>query len=229
MHLMTHCQFVGRLSNSRRSSILFTMASSATSILLFAVAYASLPLLCLSFSLTPFLVSAGVDAGNLIEVVPARVPQDLDQIRSCRATAFAERKNLLPAMKSFVNADAVVKNDKVTCLVARERLYPKRILGTADVRKKPSGYEVSNVFVRKDSRGSGLGKRLMGGVEELLAPAVAESGQVEVSLDVDTSNVRAVSLYRQCGYDTPSIHSFFSKIGESTGLGFQVLMTKQIR
>jgi ribosomal protein S18 acetylase RimI-like enzyme len=191
-----------------------------------------------SFSFTSLLsaVSPGISSSSvskknsnaqlLFEVVPARIPEDLDAIRTCRATAFGGREKLLDAERSFMNAEAVTKNSKQDstsssnrvvgvhqCLVVRERIFPWRILGTADVKQMKTSstdniislvgsgntkkkYHVNNVFVQKNARGLGLGRLLMEGVEEqLLVLLLAEQE------DDDEPQEEASSLFPIRGED----------------------------
>jgi GNAT superfamily N-acetyltransferase len=170
---------------------------------------------------------------QLMEVAPARVPADLDRIRECRQSAMDRTKNgpLLDMERRFLNADAISEKE-VQCIVAREKLYPWRVLGTADVRFSNSGDAfVNNVYVREEARGQGLGKNLMRGVEELVRttkdPTAADAG-LELSLSVYTCNRVAMSLYRRCGYETSGVHSVVSTLGESAGLNLMVTMKKDL-
>jgi GNAT superfamily N-acetyltransferase len=171
---------------------------------------------------------------QLMEVTPARVPADLDGIRECRQSAMDSTKSgpLLDMERRFLNADAVAEK-KVQCIVAREKLYPWRVLGSADVRFSNSGDAlVQNVYVREESRGQGLGKTLMRGVEELVRttkdPTTASDAGLELSLSVYTRNRVAMNLYRRCGYEARGVHSVVSTVGESAGLNLMVTMKKDL-
>jgi ribosomal protein S18 acetylase RimI-like enzyme len=167
---------------------------------------------------------------HLIEVTSARVPADLDGIRECRQSAMDPTKNspLLDMERRFLNADAVSEK-KVQCIIAREKLYPWRVLGTADVRFRNSGDAfVNNVYVRNEVRGQGLGKNLMRGVEELVRTTKDPTADAGLELSVYTSNRAAVNLYRGCGYETRGVQSVVSILGESAGLNLMVTMKKHL-
>ena len=112
---------------------------------------------------------------NNVEVSKADIPSDIKGISECRRTAFPPDKPLRRPEKSFINAEAAVR-ESVICLVAKEQFFPWRILGTADVRimRKGSKAIVNNVFVRKDARGRGLAKQLMMGIETVV-PSTTQS------------------------------------------------------
>ena len=162
-----------------------------------------------------------------IDISPARIPQDLSSIRECRQSCWNERKPGQRISPRFLNADAV-SEPTVTCILARETWYPWRILGTADVRVNDNTgiAHVTNVYVREEARGKGLGKRLMSGIDELVADETIRIGTM--CLDVNTQNVAAISLYQRCGYSTPGIHSVVSLVGKYTGLDLQIAMKKEI-
>jgi ribosomal protein S18 acetylase RimI-like enzyme len=174
------------------------------------------------------LLDGGANVDVLLQVRPAKIPQDMDRIRECRQTFSTDSsKNKLTAETNFYTGEALGKN-LVRCVVAQERLFPWRIMGTADVRvnsRKSSAY-VNNVYVRREAQGLGIGKLLMQGVETMLQKEFTDVE--ELSLNVDTSNAPAFSLYRKCGYDTPGIHSVVSRFGEVSGLNARVRMEKGI-
>ena len=165
-----------------------------------------------------------------MEVTPARVPADLDGIRECRQSAMDPTKkiSLLDSERRFLNADAVSEK-KVQCIIAREKLYPWRVLGTADVRFSNSGDAiVNNVYVRNDFRGQGLGKNLMRGVEELVRTTKDLTADAGIELSVYTGNRAAVNLYRRCGYETRGVQSVVFTLGESADLNLMVTMKKDL-
>jgi len=162
-----------------------------------------------------------------IQVARARLPQDLDGIRQCRAAAFATNQAMRHSQRRFVNATAVAEGRSI-CLVARvkEPLSTGRVLGTADLkfRAADSSISINNVFVRPDARGRGIGKRLLEGIEK----TAADQGARRLKLAVSTSNVPAVSLYRSYGYQPPGIHNLVAFIGEQTGVSLQIEMSKNL-
>jgi hypothetical protein len=97
-------------------------------------------------------------------------------------------------------------------------------LGTADIRlntKKGTGF-VTNVYVREEERGKGLGTRLMEGVEDFLV----DYGSV--SLTVNLKNKAAMSLYRRRGYTIPDIDNAVAILGKITGLNPLISMRKDL-
>ena len=157
----------------------------------------------------------------LIRVGRANLPADVPKIRSCRINAFLDkeaRENnkktvLKRPQKSFVNAEAAVRGDMI-CVVAKERFPPFSILGTADVSSKPKldgTYLIQNVFVAPEARGRGLAKRLVQGVEQLVRQKEAsplsddDAAGITVSLNVETSNTPAVSLYKKCDFEAKGV------------------------
>lgn len=178
-------------------------------------------------TLLPSTISTSFNT-DWIDISPARIPLDLSSIRECRQSCRNERKPGQRISPRFLNADAV-SEPTVICILAREKLFPWRILGTADVRvNNNTGIaHVTNVYVREEARGNGLGKRLMNGIDELVvANETIRIGAM--SLDVNTQNLAAISLYRRCGYSTPGIHSAVSLVGKYTGLDLQISMKKMI-
>ena len=171
------------------------------------------PWFSLSFSWTLFFQKR---TNLLVEVAPARFPQDLPQIQSCRKTAFGGGALRSPQL-SFVNAEAAVQG-RAVCIVARERLPPFAVLGTADLRNNDY---VNNVFVLSEARGLGLAKLLMKKAEEI-------SDSSSLSLDVETSNKAALGLYKKLGYEAKGIHAVSLAIGQATGTSLLVSMTKSL-
>jgi ribosomal protein S18 acetylase RimI-like enzyme len=172
------------------------------------------------------IVSPLTDKTKSIKVYPARIPEDLKAIQECRQTSFVPGQRMLESDRSFLNADSASKK-AVVCLVAKESVYPWRVLGSADIRVNTQSREaaINNVFVRPEARGKGLGRRLMNEAQEY---AQATGGVNKLSLDVSTQNTAAFNLYRQLGFSAPGIHALVSALGESFGLNLQVTMTKKI-
>ena len=176
-----------------------------------------------AFSLVKIL-SPIIESSSLIEIRPANLPKDLEGIKECRRCAFdAKRTSLRASERSFMEAVAASTKTNVVCLVAKEKLFPWRVLGTADVKvnEQSGDFFINNVFVRPEARGQGLGKKMMMGAEEFVA-----TGET-VSLEVYTQNKVAYNLYRRIGYKTPGIHRVVSALSESTGLNLQVKMVKE--
>lgn len=195
-------------------------------LLLLAVAGASVE--GFSFWLSPRSSSRVKLADNtLLEIAPAKLPNDLEGIRECRWSSMASNQEATIWERNFCNADAAASK-KVQCVVAKD-VRSGRVLATADVKIrqfKKSAY-ISNVFVREDARGRGMGKELLKGVEDLVR-AQQEKDGFSLSLDVHTRNQAALRLYRSCGYTPPGVHSIMSVVGESAGLNVLVNMKKAL-
>mmetsp|Transcript_5232 Transcript_5232/g.10760 ORF Transcript_5232/g.10760 Transcript_5232/m.10760 type:complete len:209 (-) Transcript_5232:6-632(-) len=157
---------------------------------------------------------------SVVSIRVAQIPEDLPALRECRAVAFADKKSLLDSEKNFVNADQVVRNPRVTCVVASEG---SKIVGTADVRLGKEEAYVNNVFVLPNQRGNGLGRRLMTeGIEELVLQASTDAPQ-KVTLTVQTKNTPAITLYEKLGY-TPSGPANHLVKGISDTLGADLML-----
>ena len=183
---------------------------------------------------------SGLSNNNfMIKVAPANLPIDLPKIQSCRITAFVDKNkqeyNKEPKLRrsqlSFINAEAAIKGESI-CVVAQERFPPFSILGTADVSSTPKldgTYLIQNVFVLPEARGRGVAKRLVERVEQLVLRK-ARSGvePVTVSLNVETSNTPAVSLYQKCDYEAKGVDAAVLGVGRTTGFSLFVSMVKEL-
>jgi len=172
-----------------------------------------------------------------IEIRPAKIPQDLPKIRTCRTEAFVNKRNmndnvnLLRPQQSFVNAESAVRGEFV-CLVARERLPPCRILGTADVssqKRMDGSYLVQNVFVVPEARGQGLAQRLVKGAERFVIANSDYNAPSRVSLCVETSNIPAVNLYlNKCNYQAKGINGILLATGQATKFPLLINLVKDL-
>jgi GNAT superfamily N-acetyltransferase len=186
----------------------------------------------LAFSVSSMKISPNIVVKDdvWIEIRPARIPEDLQGIRECRKSLLLQKpgQQFRRISPRFLNAVTIATNNSpsVVCILAKERLYPWRVLGTVDVRistKKRTGF-VMNVFVREEERGKGLGTRLIKGVEDECFLGDLKS----VSLNVNLKNVAAISLYRRCGYIIPGIDHVVALIGNVTGLNLLISMRKDL-
>lgn len=170
-----------------------------------------------SLTLSPKIQSA------LVDIRLARIPQDLEGICECRNSDPEIVKAALP---KFLTAESLSTGASIG-IVAKERLYPFRVLGCIDVqfRRKSGRALVQNVYVQNEARGLGLGRRMMDFVEEL---ARKQPEMERLELYVDTNNIVAVSLYEKCGFDTPGIHSAVNSLGRTAGVSLQIAMAKSL-
>jgi DNA-binding MarR family transcriptional regulator/GNAT superfamily N-acetyltransferase len=106
-------------------------------------------------------------------------------------------------------------------LVARLRGEP---VGCGALRLRADAAELKRMWVAPSARGLGLGRRLLGELEQL----ARERGCPVIRLDTNRALVEAISLYRSAGYaeiaafnDEPHAHHWFEKRlrarGGSTG------------
>lgn len=199
----------------------YSLALLSTSVTYFLLRRNSLPRFVLPLLL--FLLWAFHSISNGAEgltIRPASLPRDLESIRDCRALAFTHKQSLLRSEQNFVQATAVVKGTS-RCLVAVSDNNGE-IFGTADYRFSEGALAINNVFVTPSGRGRGIGRALMEALEE-------KGRDVGVlSLEVYTSNIPAVSLYRSCGYATKGIHRVVEAISNTTGASFLVEMCKTV-
>jgi ribosomal protein S18 acetylase RimI-like enzyme len=182
--------------------------------------------LSLSSLLSPLTDVITTKNNNFIKLTPARIPEDLEGIRDCRKSMERSRigNALLDSERMFLNADNV-RDKKLVCFVAKETIYPWRVLGSADIKTRDDEATIYNVLVRPEFRGRGLGRRIMDGAQSF----VEESGDAtKVSLYVYVQNTPAFKLYSQLGYTSPGVHAAVSLLSESTGLNLQVKMTKDL-
>jgi ribosomal protein S18 acetylase RimI-like enzyme len=163
---------------------------------------------------------------NDIVIEIANISKDIETIRDCRQTVdFARNTNLLSSQKSFLNATALTKDsENIICIVAREG---KIIVGTTDCRIGKDKVTVTNVYVRPDQRGKGIGEKMMvDGVEKLLLLNNKTNIPKKVFLNVYTNNIPAVRLYQKCGYQVSDpANAFVFQLAELTGANLQVGMT----
>lgn len=158
-------------------------------------------------------------------VAKARLPQDLPQIRSCRAAAFDKPAGqLLLSQQKFINATSV-EEGRTECFVVRGNGQNKAICGTADISfKQKQTVLISNVFVSPESRGQGLAKLMLDAIEnEALA-----RGANRLVLEVYTSNIPAFTLYQRYSFSTNGVHAVLAQISKVTGFPFLVEMEKRL-
>ena len=80
------------------------------------------------------MTTTTVLAGSNIQVRIAKLPTDLNDIRDCRKSAYANKAINLPAAKSFCNADQITREGYV-CVIATDDRRSRgngAVLGTAD-------------------------------------------------------------------------------------------------
>lgn len=159
----------------------------------------------------------------------------LKLLRDCRRTAFdTSKKKFLNSERDFIAAQSVV-DGKNLCAVAIDGKGD--VVGSADLTPNDGGTNVvTNVFVRPDLRGKGIGKRLMvEGIEIVLADELPARNLVEagnkavLSLDVYTRNTAAIKLYQKLGYEPSSpIHAGTLALANALNSNLLVVFSKTI-
>ena len=171
-----------------------------------------------------------------IEIFDPADEKTLGLLKDCRRMAFASTKqNFLDSERDFVAAKSVVEG-KNLCAIARDT-KDGSVVGSADLTPKSKGVNaITNVFVRPDQRGKGIGRRLMvEGIEGVLANNLPQENQASggteaiLSLDVYTQNTPAFKLYQNMGYEPSSVmHSGTLALANALGTNFEVSMSKTV-
>jgi ribosomal protein S18 acetylase RimI-like enzyme len=175
-------------------------------------------------------------AGSNIKVRIAKLPTDLTDIRGCRNSAYANKAINLPAAKSFVNADQIMKEGYICVIATTDANQQQRgvvVLGTADLNTKTG--VVNNVYVRNEARQCGLGRAMMQTVEEYYAKNNTNNNannnkKKKLKLTVMSNNIPAVTLYKSLGFTASGIYSILDSMTVMTrgALDFLIQMEKEI-
>lgn len=192
--------------------------------------------------------------GNIrIELFDPNDEKRLRSLRECRRTSFpASKANFLNSERDFIAAKKAVEGTNLCAVAIRGGNGNGNdidIVGSADLtpRPKSTGYQntITNVFVRPDFRGRGIGRLLMEeGVERVLAENLPETHKQRVSgdadapttaatatlsLDVYTQNTPAIKLYQSMGYEPASaVHAGTLKLANTLGTNFVVTLSKTV-
>lgn len=195
----------------------------------------------------PMTTTTTLAGSSNIQVRLAKLPTDLNDIRDCRASAYANKSINLPAAKSFCNADQIMR-DGYICVIAIGGSTVQQgkssnaggggVLGTADLNTRTG--VVNNVYVRNEARQCGLGRAMMLTVEEYYANNnnSKEGGETargdesnnnnknknnnakkkkKLKLTVMSNNIPAVTLYKSLGYVAPGIYGVLDTLTIMTG------------
>lgn len=116
------------------------------------------------------------------------------EVRALVAALDSYMQALYPAESNhLVDVEALAAPDTVF-LVARRR---ETALGTIAFRVIAPGHaEMKRMFVRPESRGGGLGRRLIDAIEDV----ARRQGLVRMSLETGIWQPEAIGLYRSAGY-----------------------------
>jgi ribosomal protein S18 acetylase RimI-like enzyme len=133
--------------------------------------------------------------------------RDAEQIYRLKAEAFRSsylRYTIYRSPKSVSYLRNLIRsgqvNEDLLFLVARES---GRLAAYFHANQQPTGWFLNYIAVSEESRGSGLGKRMLAAFEN----AGRDRGCVEAEMDVFESNVPAMEWYKSAGY---------SLVGEKT-------------
>jgi len=132
-------------------------------------------------------------------------PEDPRQpdVRRMIAESDAYMQGLYPSESNhLVDADALAASDTVF-LVARRN---GELLGSVAFRVITPGHaEMKRMFVRREARGIGLGRRLL----EALEHAARQKHISRISLETGIKQPEAIGLYRASGYqDCPPFGAY---------------------
>ena len=89
-------------------------------------------------------------------------------------------------------------NDKTTYIVAKEN---NQIVGFAGIMTCLDEATLNNIVVKKSCRGRGIGGELLDTIIELCGDLNMKS----LTLEVDSSNILAISLYKKFGFQNLGI------------------------
>lgn len=89
-------------------------------------------------------------------------------------------------------------NDKTTYIVAKEN---NQIVGFAGIMTCLDEATLNNIVVKKSCRGRGIGGELLDTIIELCA----DLNMKTLTLEVDSSNIPAISLYKKFGFQNLGI------------------------
>ena len=173
--------------------------------------------------------------GIAIEIFDPTDARTLGLLQDCRRTAFAANKeNFLDSERDFCAAKSAVDGRNL-CAIALNT-QDGTVVGSADLAPKMKGVNViTNVFVRPDQRGKGLGRRLMvEGIEGVLANNLppenrATTMEAVLTLDVYTHNTPAFKLYEDLGYEPSSaMHSGTLALANAINANLVVKLSKTV-
>lgn len=124
-------------------------------------------------------------------------PEDPRQadVRRMIAEADAMMQALYPAESNhLVDMDELAGSDAVFLAARRDGV----LLGSIAFRiVAPAHAEMKRLFVRREARGAGLGRRLVEALED-----AARLRRIDrISLETGIKQPEAIALYRSCGYD----------------------------
>jgi DNA-binding MarR family transcriptional regulator/GNAT superfamily N-acetyltransferase len=165
------------------------------------------------------LVTAMEDVERLLvasEITIGAEDPATDDARWCMERYFAELADRFecgfdPALSIPADADELTPPSGLL-LVARRREQP---LGCGALKLHAGApAELKRMWVSPDARGLGLGRRLLGELEQ----SAADAGAGVVRLETNAALVEAIALYRGAGYeeveafnDEPYAHHWFEK------------------
>lgn len=151
--------------------------------------------------------------GNRLEFQQGWRLTDTLRIEPCTEEVLADLEASMPAGPAHRAHLADQRRGSTTYLVARRGGVP---VGTAVVAWRgchgpnartayPDAVEISNLQVRSDSRGNGLGTALILDAEA----RILARGRIQVAVGVAEDNVRAAALYQRLGYQPTPVTDVF--------------------
>ena len=122
-----------------------------------------------------------------------------DDFGDCQPLSAEARENLIPGL---------IKHGGARVHLAYDEDRPLGVgicmLGFSSFRGKPL-VNIHDIAVVPESRGSGVGRRLL----EAVAADARQLGCCKVTLEVRSDNVRAMGLYRSVGFEPSQPETYF--------------------
>lgn len=118
----------------------------------------------------------------------------LDDLELIKDTLYSEYDNFW----SYNILKNELLNDKTTYIVAKEN---DQIVGFAGIMTCLDEATLNNIVVKKSCRGRGIGGELLDTIIELCA----DLNMKTLTLEVDSSNIPAISLYKKFGFQNLGI------------------------
>ena len=118
----------------------------------------------------------------------------LDDLELIKDTLYSEYDNFW----SYNILKNELLNDKTTYIVAKEN---NQIVGFAGIMTCLDEATLNNIVVKKSCRGRGIGGELLDTIIELCA----DLNMKTLTLEVDSSNIPAISLYKKFGFQNLGI------------------------
>jgi ribosomal protein S18 acetylase RimI-like enzyme len=127
----------------------------------------------------------------------------LRRLDICDPAACAEFKSLYAELEARLNEMRKIKKESgAIALDSSDHHFfieapAGEIVGFAICSQCGMGFEIKKLFIKKDSRGKGIGRAVLAKLEEIAKTL----GFSKIFLSVLKSNSRAAKLYEDCGFE----------------------------